>query len=63
MENTSPVERLSAPAEAEAYDDVDVDFALSRSTQDGSGFGDEGESVLPESDFDGVAAEDEEDAL
>lgn len=37
------------------YDDVDVEKALKRKTQDGSGF--ETEDELPESDFEGFAEE------
>jgi len=39
--------------EVEAHDDTDVEAALQRETQDGSGF--ESEDELPESDFAGYA--------
>jgi len=44
--------------EQDNHDEADVERALKRKTQDGSGF--ESEDELPESDFEGFAEEDVE---
>ncbi|QEQ93868.1 hypothetical protein SEA_KARDASHIAN_3 [Streptomyces phage Kardashian] len=44
--------------EQDHHDEADVERALKRKTQDGSGF--ESEDELPESDFEGFAEEDVE---
>jgi hypothetical protein len=48
----------AAATKKDHFDDTDVESALKRKTQDGSGFTTEDE--LPESDFEGFAEEDVE---